>query len=1003
MTRTWDWRIALGLALVLALSSTASGQVRRGEIGGTVTDNTGGTLPGVTVTVTGPALQVPSIVRVSNERGEYLVPDLGPGTYRVSYQLSGFATLVREGIILTTGFAARVDIQMQVAALAETITVAGASPVVDVTTTRGGATVSDDLIAAIPGNNNFRDVMLMVGGMQAAQPPRTGNLSSASTNFSGIAYGSGTGQEAVEGLKRYSSSPPNMSAYEEVDVRTFGNTADVDAPGAIVQMVIKSGGNQFHGRYNDVYQRESFSSNNITPELRRQGIEDPDKVVYFNDFTGDFGGRIIRDKLWFYANTRVADNKYTATGFVANAGRDGVYQTGDEPPAFPTDRLRSGVIKVSYQPTPSHRFNGVYHDTNNHYFQYFNRYTPLESSARHNQLEREWKPFEWQATLSNRWLVNVLYGIARWKTYRLWNGPDGPVNVARGGWPLGTPATFDRETQQRGGPAWDTNVLATSQQPIHQVHGRVNYLPEGTFLGTHNLQGGGMLYGGDTFRAFPGGIVDGCKAGKEVCPANAGIGEYRLIYDRIGGLPHQGTEIDIKNFPVTGSVSKKMYAAYFMDSWRPSSRLTFNLGLRWEHKYNSVPAQSKDPVTPVGFVQPVGEPFQRPAQNAGEWNVWAPRAATAYDLSGDGKTVAKASYGWFNEDLLIDYADQFGQNRPVTYTFRWNDLNRDGKYQPGEVNLALNGPDFLSVSGVVANVVNPDLRLPHTHEISTSIERELGQGLAVRGLFVYKRLVDDLQAVNVRRPLGVWTRAFTRRDPGPDDILNNANDGPLYTIYDYDPAYRGAAFVQNMNQNAAEDRQDNFKSYEVMLTKRQTGRWFANTSFLATKRHVFRTKVVATPNDNIFPVSDYWDVGYLLSGGYNFPHDIMVSTLYQLYNGLARQRTVQFRRADPAGGPSFPSTSTFTLPMEELGATRAPLRSLLNLRGSKGFKLHGSQRITVNVDAFNALNSSVPWGENRNTEGLGLAGVTDVSGPAYGNHLIVVEPRSMRLGLTYEF
>src|SRR5262245_39569830 len=134
------WRPAMwALGLFVACGVTIAGQqVRRSEIAGTIVDGTGAALPGVTVTITSPALQVPTIVRVSNERGEYLVPDLPPGTFRVSYELQGFATLVREGIILTTGFSARVDVAMQVASVAETITVAGQSPLVDVTTTRGG-------------------------------------------------------------------------------------------------------------------------------------------------------------------------------------------------------------------------------------------------------------------------------------------------------------------------------------------------------------------------------------------------------------------------------------------------------------------------------------------------------------------------------------------------------------------------------------------------------------------------------------------------------------------------------------------------------------------------------------------------------------------------------------------------------------------------------------------------------------------------------------------------
>ena len=169
MLRKLSWAIAL----MLVASTAAFGQqVLRGSIAGTVKDDTGGTLPGVTVTVTSPALQVPQIIRISDERGAYLVPDLPAGTYRVTYELTGFGTLVREGIVLTTGFNARVDSTLKVATLAETVTVSGETPIVDVTSTRGGTTVSKGLIAAVPVNHTYQDVLLLVGGTNITSPPR---------------------------------------------------------------------------------------------------------------------------------------------------------------------------------------------------------------------------------------------------------------------------------------------------------------------------------------------------------------------------------------------------------------------------------------------------------------------------------------------------------------------------------------------------------------------------------------------------------------------------------------------------------------------------------------------------------------------------------------------------------------------------------------------------------------------------------------------------------------
>ena len=1024
MKRAWGYGVVWTSALLLALSSAAlAQQVQRGSIGGTINDTTGGTLPGVTVTVTSPALQVPSLVQVSNERGEYAVPDLPLGTFRVSYELPGFATMVREGVVLTSGFRARIDINMQVATLAETITVSGASPVVDVTTTRGGGTVSKELLASIPSNGNFRDTMLMVGGMQANNAPMTGQVTAAAIGFNGVAYGAGLGGQVAEGMKRLTFAPANFSAYEEVDVKTFGNTADVDNSGAILQMVVKSGGNQFHGRYNTQYQNESLQSKNLDDRLRQQGLNSSDAINYYADFTGDLGGRIIRDKLWFYVNGRKTDNKWSPTGFVANAGADGVFRTGDEPVAHATDRIRGGIVKVSWQPTQNHRFVGLFHDNNNHYFQYYSPFVPLESTARHNQLSRDIKPFDYQGTFGNRLLVSQMYGRAKFSAYRIWNGPGGVKHPGEeGGWVTGSgvPSILNRTTGQRTGPAWDPNVLGTSTNPSNQMRGSAQYMAS-----SHQIQVGYLAWWADAYRAFPGGNADvGCTYGKDICAANGGIGEYMLIFDNNPARVPVGAEAIIKNFPLTGVHNRKNYAIYGMDQWRLTSRLTINAGMRLEAKRMSVPAQHKDPSVPAGFTQAVGTVFDSPARNVGKFDAWAPRLGAAWDVTGDGKTVAKVAYGKFNLDLDYDYGSNYSLNRPVEYSYRWHDVNADSRYQPGEIGLALNGPacaagavqpapgcsDLISVVGVTNLSLNPNLTLPITHEISTSLERQLGEGFAARGLVVWKKLVggsqvaDAFSTVNTARPLSVYNRTFQRRDPGPDGVLNNTDDGQMYTIYDYDPAYRGAAFQQDMLVNNTPGREDTYKSYEVMLTKRGNSRWFGNTSVLYTQSHVWRIKAVQSPNDeNIFPVSDWDDLAFLAAGGYNLPYGFSVSTLFQAYKGLVRQRVVQFRATDPAGGPAFTGGGTITLPMEDVGAQRGPTRRVMNLRGGKSFSMPKGQRVQVNFDAFNLFNTNVPWGQIRSQVGSGTAQIVDVSGPTYGNALAIIGPRVLRFGATYEF
>jgi hypothetical protein len=379
----------------------------------------------------------------------------------------------------------------------------------------------------------------------------------------------------------------------------------------------------------------------------------------------------------------------------------------------------------------------------------------------------------------------------------------------------------------------------------------------------------------------------------------------------------------------------------------------------------------------------------------------------AFDVSGNGKTVAKATWGRFNDDLgLREYSVSFSANQPLQYNYRWHDLNGDGNYQPGEVNLDLNGSDYLSVNpgpgfgavGAGNNVVNPDLFLPHTNEGSASLERELGQGLSVRGLFVYKKLYDAITNVNLLRPPSVYDQVFTRKDPGPDGLLNTTDDGQFFTIYDYNPAYRGNAFVKSMNLNRPADRNDSFKNLEIMLTKRPIGRWFANTAVLATKNHRYVTGVVQSPKRFDQRPDSTGKASYRLAGGYRLPaRDLRP---YAVASGIHRDRATaggeRLRATDPAGGPAFPSSTpspsawSRSAPSGRRPGNRQPAwREEIRARGSQDYRSPSTRS--------NAFNSNVAWGGGSNGSELPThrADLRHVVG--------IVTPRVLRFGITYEF
>jgi hypothetical protein len=417
-----------------------------------------------------------------------------------------------------------------------------------------------------------------------------------------------------------------------------------------------------------------------------------------------------------------------------------------------------------------------------------------------------------------------------------------------------------------------------------------------------------------------------------------------------------------------------------------SQRLTANLGLRLERLDAFAPEQVKEQ-------GPFGNAGTFPRVDAGKWTGVAPRAGLAYDLSGDGKTVVKGTYGWYNHTLPSDenFAAAYNRNTLIVTTYRWRDLDGNDDYTPGEVNLNTNGPDFVSVSGGSTGILNADLAWTHTHEFTASLERELVPSVATRALYVFKRTRDAMDDVNILRPYSAYTLPVTRRDPGADGTLNTGDDGGSVTMFDYDPAFRGSQFVGVQRNNRPGDRDDYSQSLELLLNKRTSGKWSASSSFLGTKYHRWLKGIAESPNDEFFPLDETWELSYRIAGNYRVAYGIELSGLYTLNSGVPGQRTYLFRTADPDGGRPLTQLSTLSLRLEPYGAQKGPARQNLNVRVMKRFSLGGNRRIEATLDALNALNAGTPWT------------IDYTSGPTFGYATRITTPRVLRFGLMYEF
>ena len=221
----------------------------------------------------------------------------------------------------------------------------------------------------------------------------------------------------IEGIEMRTSAYPNFATVEEVEARTYGNTAEITRPGPAVQLVVKSGGNEFHGTLQEQYMSDRVQSSNIDESLRAQGLQSGDSLKHFQDFGGDLGGRIIRNTLWFYGALRHQVNDRQLLGFVAAPGNDGIFGTTDDVPTSSPSSLLTPTLKLSYQATTKHKLVGFMSREGRH-MNYFNagRFVPRDST-----LDQVYPLFsnkgEVQSVFNERLLSTVMFATSGSQVY----------------------------------------------------------------------------------------------------------------------------------------------------------------------------------------------------------------------------------------------------------------------------------------------------------------------------------------------------------------------------------------------------------------------------------------------------------------------------------------------------------------------------------------------------------------------------------------------------------
>src|SRR4026207_1923638 len=267
---------------LLAMAAPTFAQEFRGRINGTVTDNTGAVLPGVTVTASSPALIQPQ-VQVSGADGGFRFLALPPGVYTIDFELTGFNPVKRQDVRVIINQTLTVDMQMQVATLQETVTVTGDSPIVDTSTTAMGTNFTKELLTEIPNARDIWAAMAQAPGLQMTSYDVGGSHTGTQTGF--LTYGmNGQNQTKLEGIDTTEGRDANagyfdFGSFEEFQVGGAGSDAPTLAPGASMSISVKSGGDRFSGNWYSDYESDATISDNVPENLRQANT--PDEHGYF--------------------------------------------------------------------------------------------------------------------------------------------------------------------------------------------------------------------------------------------------------------------------------------------------------------------------------------------------------------------------------------------------------------------------------------------------------------------------------------------------------------------------------------------------------------------------------------------------------------------------------------------------------------------------------------------------------------------------------------------------
>jgi hypothetical protein len=945
--------IAVGVLLAAALAFPQAGT---GRLEGVVKDAQGLVLPGATVSLTGAAV-MGQRTATTDVDGSYRFPALPPGTYNLTFELSGFQTLNREGIVVASGVTYTIDVGLQIATVAETITVTGESPVVDVKQTGVSATFDTKELQDVPSATDMWAVLQQTPGVRMQGYDVGGSHKSQQTSYDtfGVKNQNVIRNEGVNNTEGggWTGGYYDFYAIDEYRVSAQGADVEMSSPGSHVVATFKSGGNEFSSLTHFDFETEGMVTDNIDSELEdRAGSSAP--VRGFHELHTDLGGPVVKDKFWFYG----AYNYFKIDKIIS--GRD---------PDLATDVgiFNEYTAKINWQISEKDQFIGFSHWSRKEKpYRGLSLTVPAESIRAQDSWSYIHKA-EWQRVWSDRFFSNLLVGHFG----LIW-----PMVPAVD--PATNPPRIDLATGQNRGAGWQP---FDSWRWKPQSTGQFNYYVPSA-AGSHDFKFGYEW------------VIDSYRFG-----ANSNSGPFRYRDNSAlgpcspcapGQLGH-ADEIQFYNVPTSPDDRNMHTDIYAQDTWSPNDRLTVTLGVRYGRQNTYYLDDSSEPLLtgPLFF-----EPFSVEGQTAKVFNTLAPRLGATIDLTGRGKSVLKAYYGRYYSNATTL---SLGIN-PVGNSFKryeFNDPNNNGIYDgTGELGAFITGG-----GGAAGQVIDPDLKPMYADEFSFSIEHELRADTGMRFSYVRKQLRDSW--VNMASPYYYavnLSRSTDRLTQNVDVACIDCPSGFEGTTLHLRTLPPGAPDNDLRIAQVPGDGNQNYDTIQFAFNRRFSQSFFANANFDYQWRHEFRSPVAVTTSPLVAdPIDVKWDPEYsrdVLALQDSTYWSFKVNTRYEAGHGLGFAGTLRMMSGFPWAPiytASLPTVGSVPVFIENIENNRSENVAIVDFRVDKAFNFGGKYTATVMADVYNLFNGNAETNFILNT------------GSDFRNIIEWIGGRTLKIGLRFQF